>query len=171
MKGRITTCGQCENTGGQRGRFLSKKTTFIFKSLKTALAHTSDSSLFIPLRITSRLHGSHLHFLVDLISKYFLPKPASRFVGVFFSPPSCLGFINSGIVWVEVGERVAEDEGSTKGAQKASPRIQLLCQVHLTGSSSAHSKESSCRWRQEKTRRSTHQQEKHARNGQMDADL
>lgn len=170
MKGRITTCGQCENTGGQRGRFRSKKTTFIFKSLKTALAHTSDSSLFIPPRITSRLHGSHLHFLMDLISKYFLPKPASRFVGVFF-PPSCLGFTNSGIVWVEVGERVAEDEGSTKRALKASPHIRLLCQVCLTCSSSAHSKESSCRWRQEKTRRSTHQQEKRARNGQRDADL
>lgn len=50
---------------------------FIFKSPKTALAHRSDSGLFIPLCITRHSCGSHLHFFMSLIPKYILTNPNS----------------------------------------------------------------------------------------------
>lgn len=50
---------------------------FLFKPLKTALAHSSDSGLFIPQCVTRHSCGSHLHFFMSLISKYILTNPNS----------------------------------------------------------------------------------------------
>lgn len=64
------------------------------------------------LQVTRR--RNHLHFVINLVSKYLLPNLISEFVG--FSDVWVLS------TWLEIGKRVFEEGRST---EEVSPYVQL----------------------------------------------